>query len=94
MLFLCIMAGFTLKKLKLLPDSTASVLSNCEKYLFLPALGYATFSKYCTVDNILENINIIYFSLIAIAVAMVISIPLSRAFEKNDLNKETSINTH
>ena len=49
MLFLCIMAGFILKKLKLMPDSTASVLSNCEKYLFMPALGYATFSKYCTV---------------------------------------------
>ncbi len=87
MLFLCIMAGFILKKLKLMPDSTASVLSNCEKYLFMPALGYATFSKYCTIDTILENINMVYYSLIAMALAMMISIPLSRAFEKNDLNK-------
>lgn len=87
MLFLCILAGFVLNKLKLMPESTASVLSKCEKYLFMPALGYATFSKYCTVSTITENANIIVYSLIAICTALLVAIPLSKAFEKHDLNK-------
>lgn len=87
MLFLCIMAGFLLNKLKLMPEATATVLSKCEKYLFMPALGYATFSKYCTVDTIMENINIIWYSLIAIVIAMAIAIPLSKAFERYDIDK-------
>ncbi len=87
MLFLCISSGFLLNKLKLMPESTATVLSKCEKYLFMPALGYATFSKYCTVSTISENANILTYSLIAIIVAMIIAIPLSGAFEQHDLNK-------
>ncbi|MBE6582559.1 MAG: hypothetical protein E7648_04775 [Ruminococcaceae bacterium] len=87
MLFLCISFGFLLNKLKLMPESTATVLSKCEKYLFMPALGYATFSKYCTVSTISKNANILMYSVIAIFVAMIIAIPLSKAFEKHDLNK-------
>ena len=87
MLFLCIMAGFVLNKFKLMPEATAIVLSKCEKYLFMPALGYATFSKYCTMNTISENINIIWFSLVAVVIAVVIAIPLSKVFEKKDLDK-------
>lgn len=87
MLFFCISLGFLLNKLKLMPESTATVLSKCEKYLFMPALGYATFSKYCTVSTICENANILMYSLIAIFVAIIIAIPLSKAFEQHDSNK-------
>lgn len=87
MLFLCILSGFLLNKLKLMPETTATVLSKCEKYLFMPALGYATFSKYCTVATISENAKIVVYSMIAITIAIMIAIPLSGAFEKHDLNK-------
>ncbi len=86
-LFSCILAGYLLVKLKLMPESAASILSKCEKYLFMPALGYSIFSKYCTVDTIRENANIVVYSLIAIALALVIAIPLSVLFEKKDVNK-------
>ena len=87
MLFLCMLAGFVLNKLKLMPESAATVLSKCEKYLFMPALGYATFSKYCTIDTIKENINILLYSLIAILVAFAIAVPLSGLFERHDNDK-------
>lgn len=87
MLFSCIFAGFLLYRLKLVPDGSASVLSKCEKYLFMPAIGYYTFSNYCTVDTIRENADIIVYSLIAITVALILAIPLSVLFEKNDVNK-------
>ena len=87
MLFFCILFGYILNKLKIMPKSTPTVLSKCEKYLFMPALGYATFSKYCTVESIRENANVVLYSLIAIAIALIIAIPLSKCFEKNDINK-------
>ena len=87
MLFLCMLSGYLLNKLKLMPEATATVLSKCEKYLFMPALGYATFSKYCTVATISENANIVIYSMIAITIAIIIAMPLSKAFEKHDLNQ-------
>ncbi|MBE7036335.1 MAG: hypothetical protein E7403_03470 [Ruminococcaceae bacterium] len=87
MLFLCMLSGYLLNKLKLMPEATATVLSKCEKYLFMPALGYATFSQYCTVETISENTNIVIYSMIAITIAIIIAMPLSKAFEKHDLNQ-------
>ncbi len=87
MMFTCMLSGFVLNKLKLMPESTQEVLSKCEKYLFMPALGYATFSKYCTIATIYENANIVMYSLIAIVIAVILAIPLSKLFEKHDVNK-------
>ena len=85
-LFFCILMGVIINKLRVMPESTPAVLSKCEKYLFMPAVGYSTFSKYCTIDTMRENASVLAFSLIAISIAVMIAIPLSKAFEKNDVN--------
>lgn len=87
MLFICLLIGFILNKLKLVPESTATVLSRLEKYVFLPAMGFSAFARYCTVSSMTENIDIIPYSLVALVLAMIIAFPLSKAFERNDLNK-------
>lgn len=87
MLFVCLLTGYILNKMKLFPESASTVLSRLEKYVFLPAMGFSTFSKYCTVPSIIGNIDIIPYSLLALVLAMAIAIPLSKAFEKNDIDK-------
>ena len=87
MLFTCILIGYALNKFKILPENSATVLSNCEKYVFMPALGYSIFSKYCTPTSIRENANLVLYSLIAIAFAVLFAVILSNLFVKNDINK-------
>lgn len=86
-LFLCIVAGFVLKKSNVLPADTEVVLSRLEKYLFLPAVNFSSFATYCTVSSLKENFSIIPYSLLSLFLAIVIAIPLSKAFEKNDAYK-------
>ena len=45
-LFMFMIAGFILKKLKVVPRNTATVLSKLENYLIVPALIINTFMKY------------------------------------------------
>lgn len=87
MLFTCIIVGYALNKFKILPENSATVLSKCETYVFLPALGYFIFSKYCTVKTITENSDLILYSTIATALAYAMAVPLSNMFVKNDVNK-------
>ena len=86
-LFSCILIGYLLNKLKLVPDNTATVLSGLEKYIFLPAMGFSTFSQYCTVESISQNINIVTYGVIATALAACLAIFLSRFFERQDIDK-------
>lgn len=86
-LFFCLLIGFILNKTKVLPDSTATVLSRLETYVFMPALVFSTFMKHCTISSIYENTDIFPYSLIAIAFVMILSVPLSKLFERNDLYK-------
>lgn len=86
-MFSCILAGYVLNKMKLMPESTAAVLSKCERYLFLPALGYGTMAKYCTVSSISEYSNLILYSVLAIVIGFILAIPISKAFEPRNLDK-------
>ena len=86
-LFMFMIAGFILKKLKVVPRNTATVLSKLENYLIVPALIINTFMKYCTVASISEQYRLILYSLIALALTLGIAIPLSKAFENKDAYK-------
>lgn len=70
--------------MKICPDNTATVLSKLENFFFVPALIINTFMKYCTVASIKSQYTLILYCLIALAFALVISISLSKVFEKND----------
>jgi len=86
-LFICIVIGFSLNKMKLLPPDAALVMSRLENYVFMPAMGFSAFMKFCTVDSIRENSGIFAYSILAIAFAMGIAVPLSGVFEKKDADK-------
>ena len=51
-LFVFMLAGFILCKLKLAPENAGLVLSKFETYLFIPALNINSFMTHFTVENI------------------------------------------
>ncbi|MBO7214259.1 MAG: AEC family transporter [Clostridia bacterium] len=82
-LFICIVLGFILSKLKLLPENASKVMAKLETYAFCPALSFYTMARNCTVKNIGEHgINIILFSVVC-AVAILISYLLNGFFVKD-----------
>lgn len=79
-LFICIALGFISKRAKLLPDNAGNVMAKMENWLFCPALSFSATATYFTVDRLTSNAVNISFSCIALAIAMAIAIPLSKAF--------------
>ena len=87
-MFLFILVGFIVKKMSLLPDNTGTVLSKLENYVLVPALVLDTFMSYCHVDSLVENYNLILYSLLLLAIALVIAITLSRYFAREKNNSD------
>jgi len=81
-LFSCIVIGYMLNKKKICAKNTAGVLSKLETHVFVPALVINSFMKNCTAKSLSENYTIIIYAAIILAIAMLISIPLSKAFVK------------
>ncbi len=86
-LFLCMIIGFVAKKKALTPDNTATVLSKLENYFLVPALIINTFMKYCAVSSIREQYTLILYCLLALILALAISLPLSKVFAQKDAYK-------
>lgn len=87
-MFFCMAIGFIANKLKLAPDNTATVLSKLENYFFVPALIINTFMKYCTVASVKEQYKLILYCLVALVLALAISLPLSRVFTKDTYTRQ------
>ena len=83
----CIIAGFILKKGDILPDNTDTVLSKLETKLLYPAQVLNTFLNYCTVASLKENMDLLIYSVPLLIVAMIVSVPLSRLFEKEEYQR-------
>lgn len=81
-LFICMLTGYILNRKKLLPENSAAVLSKLENYVLVPALIINTFTKYCTVSSLAEQYRLILYCLAALALALAIAIPLSKAFTR------------
>ena len=60
-LLLCMMAGFLLNKLKLLPENAGTTISKLENYIFVPALVISSFKKNCTFENPSANWTLIIY---------------------------------
>ncbi len=87
MLFICILIGYVLNKFRIIPENSATVLSRLEKYVFLPALCFSTFSTYCTVASLKENIAMFPYAVLALVISMAMAFPLSKLFESKDVDK-------
>ncbi len=81
-MFLCMVIGFVLRKQNLLPTDAAAVMSKLESYVFVPALSLHTFMTYCTVDSITANYKFVLFSVVGLAISVLMAIPLSYFFIK------------
>ncbi|MBQ7075794.1 MAG: AEC family transporter [Clostridia bacterium] len=73
-LFLLIIIGYILVKLKLVPDNSERVLSKLENYLFLPALILGTFITNFTVEKLSVAKDLLIGSIIIEAVVIFISV--------------------
>ncbi len=83
MMTLLILVGFFLRKKDIFPDKTDVAISKLETYIFLPALNIYTQINNCTVENFVNNSNLILYGLGLIIVAVAIAYPLSRVFIRN-----------
>ncbi len=83
-MFMCMLIGFTLNKKKLAPENSATVLSKLENYVCVPALLINTFMTRCTVTSLKENYTIFIYSIIVLACALLIALPLAKCFAKDD----------
>ncbi len=86
-MFSCILIGFVLRKLKLVPDNTGTVLSKVENYVFMPAQVMYTFMTYCTVASLSVNYKYTLYSILCLAVSLLMGIPLSNLFSKDGKNR-------
>ena len=86
-MFICIVIGFILNKKKIVPENTATVLSKLENYVLVPALIINTFMNYCTVASVKEQYSLILFSVIALFIAILIAVPLSKVFTKEEYKR-------
>lgn len=81
-MFICILIGFILRKAWVLQDNAASVLSKLVLYVFLPAAMLSSFIRYCTVASLAAEYKLILYCCAALALEIIISIPLSKVFSK------------
>jgi len=82
-LFTCIIIGYVLAKLKLIPDESATVLSRLEYYVFAPALTFNTLSKNCTVKSISKEYSLVIYAAISVTIAVAFAYLISRFLTKD-----------
>ena len=80
MMFTFIVAGFLLKKTKILPDPSYLTMSRLETYIFVPALTLSNWMTNCTIGTLKENSSMILYGLIIVLVAIAASYGLCRIF--------------
>lgn len=81
-LFLCIAVGFALRKGGILPDSSGKVMAKLETWVFMPALSFMTMARHCTVSTLSTHGTNILLSVVAVAIAIGVAIPLAKAFTR------------
>lgn len=82
-LFLLIIIGFVVAKLKAVPDNTTAVLSKLENNIFIPALVLSTFVSNFTVEKISEAGTFLLVGLAVILISMPVAVVISRIVTKD-----------
>lgn len=76
------LAGFVCQRIKLLPDSTAAVLSRLETYLIMPAYILNTFILNCTPEVLADRLPLLMWGAIVAVLSVAIAYPVARVFSK------------
>lgn len=79
-MFLFMLLGYTLRKRRLIPPNSSSVLSKLENLVFMPCLVLNTFMTRCTVDNLRAKMSFLLYSLIFLGIALVLALLLTPFF--------------
>lgn len=82
-LFLFIIVGYGLSKLKLIPSNAQAVLSKLENYLFIPALVLGTFIGNFTTEKLTVAWELLLGSLILAVIAIALSLVCVRFCSKD-----------
>ena len=82
-LFIFILLGYVLAKLKAVPDNSATVLSKMENNLFVPALVLGTFVGNFRVDKLGAAWQLLLISLLICLVMMVLAVIVAKCCTKD-----------
>ena len=82
-LFIFIILGYALQKLKVVPENSASVLSKLEMYVILPAFTFSTFSERFTRDIIGEKLKLLLWSALLIVISGTVAVLVAKLFSKD-----------
>ncbi len=82
-MFSLVLAGFILRKCKILPENADKTMSRLETYCIVPALYLSTQMKQCTVESFRENYVLIFYGFASILGAILLAYPVSRLFIRN-----------
>ncbi|MBQ2704233.1 MAG: AEC family transporter [Clostridia bacterium] len=82
-LFGFIVIGYTLVKLKVLPENSAKVLSKLENTIFIPALVMGTFIENFTIERISSAWKLLTVSFIIACIAIPFAILVSKLVTKD-----------
>lgn len=83
MMFTFILAGFILRKSKIIPSSSHVTMSRLETYIFVPALTLSNMMSNCTIGTLREHYPLILYGLLIALAAIAASYPISRLFIRN-----------
>ena len=82
-LFLLIIIGFILVKLKVLTPNASQVLAKLENNVFIPALVLSTFIQQCTIEKLTASWKVVLVSVILLIIIIPLSIICSKLCAKN-----------
>lgn len=82
-MFILIALGFMLRKIKAIPDSSATVLSRLETYIFVPALILYAEITNCNVETFAEYWKLLIYGLLLTVVSVLVSYPISKLFVRS-----------
>ena len=82
-LFLLIIIGFILVKLKVLTPNASQVLAKLENNVFIPALVLSTFIQQCTIEKLTASWKVVLVSVILLIIIIPLSIICAKLCAKN-----------
>ena len=86
-MLICILAGFILRKCRILPDNSDRVLSRLETYILMPALNIRTFMQNASLSSLAEHSNLLLICSGVVVVAILIAYALAGRMAKEPYQK-------
>ena len=81
-LFICMVLGFLLHKIHILPDSAGQVMAKLETYVFCPALSFVTMATFFTPITIKAHATNLVIGILSVSLAVLLSLLLVRFFAR------------